>query len=517
MGADCGRAYLREVNYPIRLTVNLNVQTPMRALRVILPCRITIDAMGTLQYEPIHNAASRILYNLSPLGRAENVNEYDFQGTLLQYPELLASYMSERGQSFIRKETNNVDLLMYFYGASQFDIVECKPPRVPIFGADGKATKTLREAIKQALGYRTTIMAGRCRIDHSASDRMPRIIIIGCFPMNSSSGDEEAKTINMELTASEWGREYQNGILIVTTWRVLAEHALTHLPNESLHIVYPPSIKTVARALLAGLIHDVAETANLSKLASPHTTLEGLIARNAALKASVSRPKITPHFVDLVKNRAQTLLNKLDELQLLDHAVQNRTDTYAALQIADIALYGDDRDIPWGHWEHGATYKIIDFMQHSEKVMDEVAPQLLRVLSCDSSEDVLGMASHIARYLSNEEVLAWSKNKSFSSTWAFNEPRQLTENPRQIAFLQVGYCLALHGVSDAVSFMNKCAEDVHVLANIACFNKVHAKRDNMRALLEGLQMKAKSDDQNLRAFRPWHQGVYEATLKMVED
>jgi hypothetical protein len=469
--------------------------------------------MRILQYEPIHNAACTILCNLSRLGRAENVNEYNFQDTLLQYPELLACYLHE-GQPFVRKETNNIDILFYFYGASQFDIVECKPPRTPIFGADGKATTTLREAIEQAVRYRAKIMAGRCKIiGQAASERKPRIIVIGCFPMSSSPAEDEAKAIMQELRASEWSGEYQDGALIVTTWRVLAENARTWFSSDSLRPDSSPSLNTIARAVLADLIHDVAE--EQPKTASVRTTLEELVATHAGLKTSVALSQVTPKVVDLVRGRAQSLLEQLDEFELLQYAMQNRTLAFAALQLADIALYKEDRDIPWGHWEHGATYKIIDLLQDKRKVVDAIAPQLLRILSLDSSEDVIGMASHVARYLPKDEVAAWFNDQMFDARWAFTDPIHLLANPHQISFLQVGYCLALHGVPSAVSFMNNCAADVNVMANIACWNKAHAMR-HMGALLTSLQTKVTSDQENLRAFRPWHTGVYEATRKMAE-
>src|SRR5713101_6145903 len=81
---------------------------------------------------------------------------------------------------------------------------------------------------------------------------------------------------------------------------------------------------------------------------------------------------------------------------------------YAALQIADIALYGKDRDIPWGEWEHGATYAIRDLICEY-KIIDEIAPHLMRILSIDKSDDVIGRASHLARYLPKEVVAAWPK------------------------------------------------------------------------------------------------------------
>jgi hypothetical protein len=106
----------------------------------------------SIQYVPLVNGAITILRNLSRSGLAKDVNEADFQSNLVDYPEILALYMNE-AQPFVRKETNlgrpRMDILVYFYGASPFDIVECKGPDQPIIGADGRATKYLQAAIKQ--------------------------------------------------------------------------------------------------------------------------------------------------------------------------------------------------------------------------------------------------------------------------------------------------------------------------------------------------------------------------------
>jgi hypothetical protein len=149
------------------------------------------------------------------------------------------------------------------------------------------------------------------------------------------------------------------------------------------------------------------------------------------------------------------------------------------------------------------------------QIADKVAPQLMRILSTDSSEDVIGRASHVTRYLPREDVAAWAKDQTFRLKWTFpDDPRSL-DGLRQISWLHTGYCLAEHGLPDAVSFMNECAENDDVMVNIACWNKKHARRD-MDTLLKSLKEKAESNRENMAAFRRWHRRVYDVTLKMAD-
>jgi len=135
--------------------------------------------------------------------------------------------MNEGQPVFVRKETpvgrDRIDLLLYFYGSSQFDIVECKGRAQPIIGKHG-VTNHFMKAIQQADDYRTKFVEGQCRITgDSARDRKPRIIVIGCSMDSSLSSQQESAIIKKALLASDRAIEYEKGTLLVITWRVLAE------------------------------------------------------------------------------------------------------------------------------------------------------------------------------------------------------------------------------------------------------------------------------------------------------
>jgi len=100
--------------------------------------------------------------------------------------------------------------------------------------------------------------------------------------------------------------------------------------------------------------------------------------------------------------------------------------------------------------------------------------------------------------------------------WPFLDPSKLLTLPQQISALQVGYCLARHGVPDAINFMNQCAENDAVIGHISAWNLPHAQR-NVDELLAKLKEKAETHDANLLPFHKWHKRVYEGTLKMTEE
>jgi len=376
--------------------------------------------------------------------------------------------MNEGQPVFVRKETpvgrDRIDLLLYFYGSSQFDIVECKGRAQPIIGKHG-VTNHFMKAIQQADDYRTKFVEGQCRITgDSARDRKPRIIVIGCSMDSSLSSQQESAIIKKALLASDRAIEYEKGTLLVITWRVLAEKAQadfaadTAVGPDGLLIASRTEINGVARSLLARIVQYVSE--HQTKGANLTAQLERLVARNLQGECNRLLHEPDKREIALVSERAQRVLKALEDLQLLQETVMKDPVTaHAALQIADILLYEEDGDLPGGPWVHGATYPLIGLIGKNDKIMDRVTPQLMRILSSDNSEDVIGRASHVARYFPKEVVAAWPNDKVFGLQWTLPNPNELLEQLRQISFLQMGYCLAIHGLADAVSFMNDCAEN----------------------------------------------------------
>src|SRR5436190_5745977 len=92
----------------------------------------------------------------------------------------------------------------------------------------------------------------------------------------------------------------------------------------------------------------------------------------------------------------------------------------------------------------------------------------------------------VARYFPKEVVAACPNDKVFGLQLTLPNPNELLEQLRQISFLQMIYCLAIHGLADAVSFMNDCAENSVVMDHIATWNVVHAMRD-LEALFQSLE------------------------------
>ena len=151
--------------------------------------------------------------------------------------------------------------------------------------------------------------------------------------------------------------------------------------------------------------------------------------------------------------------------------------------------------MPCGPWEHRATYPLIDLMSGNDEVLYRVTPQLRRILSIDRSQNVVGRASHLARYLPRQAVSSWQEDEKFSQRWTFSDPNELLvteKRPDLISFIHMGYCLAAQEVAGAVTFMNRCAGNKGVMADAAAWNFTHAMRDR-KALIRSMETKLKSD------------------------
>ena len=450
---------------------------------------------------------NEILASLSLLGLHENPTEATFQNDLTKCPEILADFLGEGQPVYVRQETpgerERLDILLYFYGAAQFDIVECKARSLPIIGTNGEVERALWDAIVQVEGYRSGFMAGHLKVPGVIMGTIrPRIMVIG-WSAASLSVDEESAVVEKALLDSKWATEYQNETLIVTTWRSLAEKR-----GGGSAVPRPTEINFCARRLLSDSVRVVTANAQFSNL---RNQLESNVSDHLQLFATRRFLSSGPEF-EAVQKRANILMKSLEELNLLRAPVMKDLKlAWAALQIADILLYEEDGDIPWGRWDHGATYPILDLLREDGNIATRIAPKVMRILSLDKSADALGRASHLARSFPKEQVAEWWRDRAFSSTWSFPSPNALLREPRLIPFIQVGYLLAKHGVTDAIDFMNACGDNGDIVARTADWNVIHAAREPKK--LEGsLREKAESPDESLGQFSRWHRNLYEAQM-----
>lgn len=441
----------------------------------------------------------------SRYARASGANEADFHSFVFNHPELVTCYLGEEQSIAWRKEPtfstkDRLDMLVLFYGRSQCDLIECKGPRQPIIGEHG-TTRHLNASLAQLVRYRNAFMNGRAsdRRLRTQSKNQPRLILIGDRQIPIPL-PEQAALLKAELEGSpQWKREFAQGLLIVTTWDLLA-------------------YEVEDKAKKAGFVKTSRWCNNVVKDVLGNFALDRN-RRRTSLPSIDEFMEQASDWYDLkgsmtsVKARVTSVIDVLKQLPVLQNRELNPQSLNSQLQIADWMLYEENGDMPCGQWDHSSTYGALDILAKSPLLWTAITGRLLKALAEDSSEDVLGRTSHVLRYAPGRAKKLLLDNRAIRKKWKFPDMEELASEPKRPAvaiFIQLGYCLAHHGDSEAIAFMNRAAATPDVLNDLARWNTLHAKR-NPEKLLKALRRKAEEPTADQKPFLPWHKAILEAT------
>jgi hypothetical protein len=456
----------------------------------------------------------RIRQLLSPSWQRTGFNEGDFHSVIFQTPDILASFLGEgitldvQKEKFIgvRKETparrGRADLVLLFYGARQYDLVECKGPREPIICVKGKITKSLERAIQQVSDYRTNLMKTSEANDQQRNVApQPRLVVIGYSKCRDNTPDRDNEIIGNALRSSPWAREYEMKTLVVTTWGALAQSARESTGAEGKSRAMDE--RALARFAIARSIVQAGNLAALKPLAEGQHLREyiGIGGEEGLFDAAAAR--------------LSAMISTIDDFAIeIRHLPDRARAANAILQLADLCCYTEDGDLPYGAWEHGATHDLLDLIRQKQSISERLTPKLIEVLLTDNSEDVVSRVSHVMRHLPDDWVKKSDCLNNVMRKWAFPKPEALlldsTKRPLTIQYIHLAYLLALHSVDEAIDFLHRASLNRSLMSDLAQWNVIHCRRDPT-ALLESLKSKAASGVPRIARFRFWHEGILRVT------
>ncbi len=458
------------------------------------------------QYQVDPTVVADLRRRRSDYARAGGANEGDWHSSVFVHPELVSISLGEDLPLVWRKEAklstaNRTDLFALFHGRSRCDLIECKGPNEPIIGTHG-VTRHLNNSLVQLSRYCKAFTSGRlpdCRLRINIENR-PRLVLIGDVEArNRLTVLQQDELIKNALQSSEkWRLDFERGLLIVMTWDKLVENA-----ENSGTVPTSRWCNNFVRHILGNFACDTKRRwTSLPSLDEFMERASGLDLRDSAA---------------VVQTRAMDVIETLKQLGVSLDSQLDTASLPSQLQLADWLLYQNNGDMCCGEWRHGSTYDAIRMLNNRPSVWTAIADHLLKALANDTSVDVLGRTSHVLRYAPEHAKKLLVDNREIRDRWEFPDPEELVTNPSRRPdlqnFMQVGYCLALHGVAEAIAFMNQAAANPHLLTDLATWDSLHAKEDPER-FMQSLLRKAEQPTEDQKPFLPWHKAIYEANVSM---
>jgi hypothetical protein len=468
--------------------------------------------------------------DLSEWGAKSGVNEHDIHSLIVHHMDVVANWLKSGQPIFIKKEApmggrHRSDCLIYFYGASSYDIIECKWVNEPLMKRTGELTNKCHNAINKLMKYRSALMTGQSKIVRTQLASCPRIILIGYDSYSGSDPEDAAGRIRAAMISSCWKQDYQQGRLLVTTWQTLnlitqdavqrSRIAEKDLMSKSGHPQRRRTCNYLARSVL-GLSFQSKKS-----WASDRSAIKDFICtETTSLVREHTNPAVRG-IADEVQNRALRMIDRFVELGFLTKKPLESPNVNSLLLLGDILFYENDGDVACGQWEHMATYEAIKLIEDHPCVHGELNQKLTEIVRRDNSEDAIGMATHIARTMPKEIAQMWDTDAELSSRWEFTDNWFKDPGLRglMMTHLHVAYTSALHGNDNAIEYLNSCADDRQALDVIATWNSTHAARDHEK-LLNNLKVKATDPREELRPFIRYHKAVFETTktkLEVIKD
>jgi len=451
----------------------------------------------------------------SEYARESGANEADFHSFVFNRPELVTCVLGEEQSIAWRKETtlstkNRLDLVVLFYGRSQYDLIECKGPSQPII-KKSETTRYLDKSLNQLAKYRKAFSEGRAS-DHrfrSLNENPARLILIGDVDGKLPVPDESA-LLKKELESRPlWRDDFERELLIVTTWDMVLEKAL-----EKAKQIEEAGVVITTSRWCNNVVKDV-----LGNFAWGRKKRISLPSIDEFMARASGRYELQDSLT-LVEARAKAILGLLRELQVSPGSELDTRYLNGQLQLADWMLYEGNGDMPIGQWEHRSTADARDILTKSTHLWTAIIGRLLKALAKDSSEDVLGRTSHVLRYAPEDAKKLLLDDRPVRDRWRFPDPETFATEPLRrpalVSFIHLGYCLAHHGDSEAIVFMNRAAATPHVVNDVAQWNTLHAKQNPENLVIE-LRKKAEKPTKDQKAFLPWHKAILEATESMLRQ
>ncbi len=482
-----------------------------------------------LRYEM--RALPPLAFFLTQRAKDIRVNEHDVHGWVLLDPDIVGNWLNAGQPIFLRKEPTlsrrRADMLVWFYGASSYDIIEFKWDRELLTTRTGKITMACDRAIEKLMENVKAVSAGRAKLEGSGlfrkiptPDYPPRGILIGKIPTGGADDEEDDSIIENALRSSRWWEYREQGILLVTTFRSLWKKSQpgTITDEESGHY----SGTGNARLLRKRLIRDAISWSFQSRLGCPFNRMQfekdiSQHADDVLLSLQNSPPRSFRIDSAAIAEEGLVVIDRLIDSGLLSSQCIDASLVNALLLLSDLLFYEQDGDLPCGRWEHGSTYPAIHLLECHPELTNEISKRLTDVVRLDTSEDAIEIATHLARTMPQKIGEMWQEDSILSARWPFQSVDRLTDpgtHPLAIAHVHVGYTSALHGNNAAAGFMNACAKDPVILADIAVWNKMHSAR-NPNALVRSIEEKAKNPTPKLRTFHEYHKAVFQVTRQMI--
>ncbi len=465
---------------------------------------------------------------LSEHAKDIGANEYDPHNLLLRHPDIVGSWLHAGQPVFLRKEATvggeRPDLLVWFYGAASYDIIECKWYREPLI-RNQKITPACDSAIERLMGNRDNLIAGRAKLSLSgqtrsvpAPDCPPRAILIGVLGQSGLDHGEEAERIEYALRCSRWKDPFEQRILLITTWqKLLSIHRPTSTVDRSEHVNARQTLRRRINYLVRSALYSSFESQ--FGQAFDREKIEERITTDTKAQSALWAARLGSVEVDtaVVQTRAMEVIERLVETDLLRDQQIGPSLVNAFFLLADLLFYEEDGDLGCGQWEHGGTYPAVELIRSHPELHPQFSDRITNVVRSDRSENAIGIATHIARTLPSNIAEMWQADKSLSERWAFDDIDRLKEpgvRGLAIAHLHVGYTAALHGNDEAVRFMNSFAAEPTLLMDAATWNRFHSARDP-QALLQSIERKAMNPIPELRPIQKYHRALLEATRQIM--
>jgi len=392
-------------------------------------------------------------------------------------------------------------------------LIECKGPNEPIIGARGAVTQDLWKSLDRLSRYLDAFEEGRLpdpRLRIYIENR-PRLVLVGCYKTQSDVETrsrltvlEQEALIEKQLKSSRrWRADYERKLLVVMTWDSLYKRA-----KEASNKGRVVSASRWCNNLVTWVLGNIAYDKDKAKTYLP--SLDNFMERASGLPLGDSAP--------LVEARAKDVIEALKQLGVSPDRPLDTQSLPSQLQLADWLLYQGNGDMCCGVWSHGSTYPVIDVLEKRPSVWEDIASQLLKALSKDDSVDVLGRTSHVLRYAQGNAKKLLVDDPAMRERWRFPDPEELINDPLRRPdlqnFMQVGYCLALHGVAEAITFMNQAAANRPLLRDLALWDAQHAKEDPEK-FMKSLQRKAEQPTEDQKPFLPYHKAICEENEAMI--
>ncbi len=468
----------------------------------------------------------------------QGYNECHLQALALRHADVLSHVPGHAEFSVSRINPNppvcriKPDLVVSFFGAASFDVIELKRPDETLQKKDGLTSLAVHEGVQQLIKYDKAItelggvMIGKMKLCQPTPSRL--VLVIG-------RSNSDGAPVNLVRIQDEVRFHYSDQLpnakrLEIWTWDTIAEALSARVEAVRTHASVDKINSNrrcdhaAARTIISRLVD---KQSKVSRRVDPSKLT------NDASTPAIACPEVPDAVVTSEEKERVTAIAGQYAKLVASFAGPNKltlNDYHAAMELASIVLYERDGDLPWRFWEHAGTWGTVDFLKAlPERVrgrklrrdlLDGVSKGLIAVMSLDSSEGCIGACAHIGRTfcfmdlgLTPKGLLERMNHTQSPRGWSAMEKQLAAASVSGdaaynwfIPATHVAYLRAMLGERSAADLLTACVANADSVQRLTVYNAAHSYRNPIR-LQTGMLEKASNPLPYLEPLVPYHKAL----------